>query len=145
MDSHQSLIAFFASLELQQVNGIFQGQKPIRKKNLKKLVPNNNVLKSAFMFSYLGPRKRNYALQTNKGNLVGFALTTNENPVLYLDLIVTKVHGKGYGQMLMSRIKNNAKKNGFSRINLSTVKQKTFIIFRVSPRHRINHLTLLCH
>jgi GNAT superfamily N-acetyltransferase len=102
---------------------IIIGPTTFEKKNLKKLVPNNTTLKSAFMFSYLGPRNRNYALYNN-GKLTGFALTTNEKPILYLDLIVTKVHGKGYGQMLMSRIKNNAKKNGFTRINLSTVNNK---------------------
>ena len=106
---------------------IIIGPTTFEKKNLKKLVPNNNVLKSAFMFSYSGTknRNRNYALYNN-GKLTGFALTTNEKPILYLDLIVIdKEHkSKGYGQRLMARIKNNAKKNGFKRINLSTVNNK---------------------
>lgn len=105
------------------------GPTTFERNNLGKLVPKN--LRNIFGLSYFGQRKkgfeRNYALYNNNKKMVGFALTVNQRPfrpVLYIQLIVTKVHGKGYGQMLMSRIKNNAKKNGFERINLSTVNNK---------------------
>jgi hypothetical protein len=65
----------------------------------------------------------------NNGNFVGFALLSpnhENNRVLYLNLIVTKPK-KGYGALLMNRIKSNARNQGFRRINLNSVPEaRTF-------------------
>jgi N-acetylglutamate synthase-like GNAT family acetyltransferase len=92
----------------------------IEKKILKNIVPNNIVLRSAFNFSFRTRTNRNYAIYNNE-TLVGFALTTNERPNgLTLNFIAVKPK-LGYGKKLLNRIKLNAKKNGFNRINLSSV------------------------
>lgn len=68
-------------------------------------------------------RTHNYAVYNN-GNFVGFALLSPEKNTksLYLNLIVTKPK-KGYGVLLMNRIKANARNQGFRRINLNSVNE----------------------
>jgi N-acetylglutamate synthase-like GNAT family acetyltransferase len=83
----------------------------------------NIVLNSAFRFaSRAKNRTHNYAVYNN-GNFVGFALLSPENnKSLYLNLIVTKPK-KGYGSLLLNRIKSNARNQGFRRINLNSVNE----------------------
>ena len=68
------------------------------------------------------PRNHNYAVYNN-GKFVGFALLSPENnKTLYLNVIVTEP-GHGYGSALINRIKSNARKKNFKKINLNSVNE----------------------
>ena len=92
----------------------------VNQKKAKQLLPSENItLHSALKFAFKSPRNRNYAVYNN-GNFVGFALLTPNNKTLNLNLIATKPK-RGYGKVLMNKIKANARANGFHHINLYAV------------------------
>lgn len=93
----------------------------VNKKAAKELLPKNNKNIPLHIALNLatGRRNHNYAVYNN-GNFVGFALLTPNNKTLDLNLIATNPN-RGYGKVLMNRIKANARANGFKYINLYPV------------------------
>ena len=101
-------------------------KKLTRSKNeLANILPKNrNIGLLGALKGYLSNQRnyRNYEMLNNRGNLVGFAMTIPDENTLEIGLLATKM-GHKYGPQLMNRIKNNARRNGFKKINLYSVER----------------------
>ena len=88
--------------------------------NLVKRITGNYIVRLSNIIRRKGGGR--YALVGNTGEFLGFATVSNAGAVRSIDLIATR---KGYGNMLISRIINNAKSNGKTNILLTPKTNKS--------------------